>query len=162
MFKCNNIVFSNLTITAPHDSPNTDGIKMAKSKGINITSVHIGTGDDCIAMLSGTNNVHISNVFCGPGHGISVGSLGSTVDLDVKDIFVKNCTFNGTSDGLRIKTWAKPLNHTIKAYNFAYEDIVIIDVQHPINIDQEYCPLHNCGNKVYTATAGIETSTATA
>ncbi|CAL0315084.1 unnamed protein product [Lupinus luteus] len=149
VFSCKNMTLTNITLTAPGDSPNTDGIKLAMSHGININDVHIGTGDDCIAIISGTNNVNISNVYCGPGHGISVGSLGKHDDeVDVRDIHVKNCTFNGTSDGLRIKTWASPLNHTLKATNFVYEDIVIIDVEHPINIDQEYCPSSNCGNKV--------------
>ncbi|OIV89411.1 hypothetical protein TanjilG_21905 [Lupinus angustifolius] len=143
------MTFTNITLTAPGDSPNTDGIKMAMSQGININDVHIGTGDDCIAILSGTKNVNISKVYCGPGHGISVGSLGKHDDeVDVQDIHVKNCTFNGTSNGLRIKTWASPLNHTLKASNFVYEDIIIIDVEHPINIDQEYCPSGNCGNEV--------------
>ncbi|KAF1863452.1 hypothetical protein Lal_00030484 [Lupinus albus] len=149
MLECRNMTFTDITVTAPKDSPNTDGIKMAKSEGININNVHIGTGDDCIAILSGTKNLTISNVYCGPGHGISVGSIGKNdEDVDVQNIFVKNCTFNGTSDGLRIKTWASPLNHTVKVSNIFYEDITIIDVDHPINIDQEYCPSRNCDNKV--------------
>ncbi|OIW04810.1 hypothetical protein TanjilG_15350 [Lupinus angustifolius] len=149
MFMCENITLSHLTITAPGQSPNTDGIKMARSQGININNVHIATGDDCVAILTGTKNVNISNVYCGPGHGISVGSFGSNSDeFDIEDIFVKNCTFKGTSNALRIKTWASPLDHPLKASNIVYEDITIIDVEHPINIDQEYCPSANCGNKV--------------
>ncbi|KAK7274455.1 hypothetical protein RIF29_15545 [Crotalaria pallida] len=148
IFASENMTLANLNLIAPEDSPNTDGIKIAMSKWINIERVHISTGDDCIAMISGAKKVNISNVFCGPGHGISVGSLGSDYDEDVQEIFVKNCTFNGTSDGLRIKTRATPSNHTINAYNFRYEDIIIIDVQHPINIDQEYCPSADCRNKV--------------
>ncbi|KAE9595526.1 putative polygalacturonase [Lupinus albus] len=149
MFVCNNVTLSRLTITAPGHSPNTDGIKMARSQGININNVHIGTGDDCIAILSGTKNLNISNVYCGPGHGISVGSFGHNSDeFDIEEIFVKNCTFKDTTNGLRIKTWASPLNHPLKAYNIVYEDITMIDVHNPINIDQEYCPFRNCGNKV--------------
>ncbi|OIV89475.1 hypothetical protein TanjilG_20937 [Lupinus angustifolius] len=149
MFQCENITLSRLTISAPSHSPNTDGIKMAKSKGINIKNVHIATGDDCIAMITGTKNVNISNVYCGPGHGISIGSFGSNTDeFDIQDISVKSCTFNGTSHGLRIKTWPSALNHPLKASNIVYEDITIIDVDHPINIDQEYCPDNKCGNKV--------------
>ncbi|CAL0315085.1 unnamed protein product [Lupinus luteus] len=149
MYMCENITLTQLTITAPGHSPNTDGIKMARSQGIYINNVHIATGDDCVAMITGTKNVNISNVYCGPGHGISVGSFGSNTDeFDIQDIHVKNCTFKDTSNALRIKTWASPLNHPLKASNIVYEDIIVIDVEHPINIDQEYCPSGNCGNKV--------------
>ncbi|CAL0315087.1 unnamed protein product [Lupinus luteus] len=149
MYQCENITLSHITITAPSNSPNTDGIKMAKSKGININDVHIATGDDCIAMITGTKNVNISNVYCGPGHGISVGSFGSNTDeFDIQDIYVKSCTFNATSHGVRIKTWPTALTHPLKASNIVYEDITIVDVSLPISIDQEYCPSNKCGKKV--------------
>lgn len=149
VFGCENMTFTDLTLKSPEHNRNTDGIKIAQTNGINITSVKIGTGDDCVAMISGTKNAWISNVVCGPGHGISVGSLGKNDgETDVEDIVVKNCTFVGTSNGLRIKTWAAPLKKTLNASNFVYEDIVMNSVQNPIVIDQQYCPLHQCDLKV--------------
>ncbi|KHN29178.1 Exopolygalacturonase, partial [Glycine soja] len=148
VFGCENMTFTDLTLKSPEHNRNTDGIKIAQTNGINITSVKIGTGDDCVAMISGTKNAWISNVVCGPGHGISVGSLGKNDgETDVEDIVVKNCTFVGTSNGLRIKTWAAPLKKTLNASNFVYEDIVMNSVQNPIVIDQQYCPLHQCDLK---------------
>ncbi|KAK2353764.1 Pectin lyase superfamily protein [Trifolium repens] len=148
IFECENMTFTKLKIIAPSDSPNTDGIKIGMSKGINITSVTIGTGDDCVAMLAGTRNVWISDVFCGPGHGISVGSLGKNDgEEDVDNIVVKNCTFSGTSNGVRIKSWAAQLKKTMMASNFLYEDIVMDSVQYPIIIDQDYCPNPPCLSK---------------
>ncbi|TKY49521.1 Exopolygalacturonase protein [Spatholobus suberectus] len=148
VFGCENMTFTNLTISAPADNYNTDGIKISQTNGTNIANVKIGTGDDCIAMISGTKKVRISNVFCGPGHGISVGSLGrNDGETDVEDIVVKNCTFTGTTNGLRIKTWAKPLKKTLYASNLVYEDIVMNNVQNPIVIDQQYCPHNHCNPK---------------
>ncbi|XP_027337385.1 exopolygalacturonase-like [Abrus precatorius] len=148
MFACENMTFTNLTLSSPVTSRNTDGIKIGHSKEINIKSVNIGTGDDCIAMISGTRNVQISDVYCGPGHGISVGSMGKNDgEENIQDIVIKNCTFNGTSNGLRIKTWASPLKETLYASNFSYEDITMNNVQQPIVIDQHYCPLRNCDPK---------------
>ncbi|KAL2330972.1 hypothetical protein Fmac_018553 [Flemingia macrophylla] len=148
VFGSNNMTFTNVTISAPADNRNTDGIKISHTNGVTITDVNIGTGDDCVAMIAGTKNVQISNVFCGPGHGISVGSLGKFDGAEVvEDISVKNCTFNGTLAGVQIKTWAAPLNTTQYASNFFYEDIVMTNVQRPIVIDQFYCPERNCDPK---------------
>ncbi|XP_010412966.1 PREDICTED: exopolygalacturonase-like isoform X1 [Camelina sativa] len=133
-----------VTITAPGDSPNTDGIKMGFCSNIQISKTNIGTGDDCIAILSGTTNLNISNVKCGPGHGISVGSLGKNKDeKDVKDLTVRDVVFNGTSDGIRIKTWESSASKILVS-NFVYENIQMIDVGNPINIDQKYCPYPPC------------------
>ncbi|KAL5056270.1 hypothetical protein RYX36_036952, partial [Vicia faba] len=61
LYGCKNMVLTKLKLIAPFNSPNTDGIKIALSMGITITSVSIGTGDDCIAMLYGTKGVRISD-----------------------------------------------------------------------------------------------------
>lgn len=42
--KCMNVQASLLTITAPEDSPNTDGIHVAGTQDIQISSCNIGTG----------------------------------------------------------------------------------------------------------------------
>jgi galacturan 1,4-alpha-galacturonidase len=147
VFGCQNFKITNTRILAPSDSPNTDGIKMAHSKGIKIKQMTIRTGDDCIAMLPGTKNVNISDLVCGPGHGISIGSLGKDGDQnDVTNIRVRNCTFHDTSDGVRIKTWASP--GIGKVSNLIYEDIFMNRVGNPIIIDQEYCPYPPCSQEV--------------
>lgn len=151
MYGCQNMILTKLKIIAPSDSPNTDGIKMAKSHGINITNVNIGTGDDCIAILSGTRHLRISDVFCGPGHGISIGSLGKYEgEENLSDIHVKNCTISGASNGVRIKTWASQLKNSLVASDIVFEDIIMNNVQNPIIIDQRYCPVAPCTYKVCT------------
>ncbi|XP_057742839.1 exopolygalacturonase-like [Arachis stenosperma] len=149
IFGSENVKLERLKISAPGDSPNTDGIKIGESNNINITSATIATGDDCIAMISGAKNISIFGVHCGPGHGISVGSLGKNDgEKDVQNIVVKNCTFNGTSNGLRIKTWAASLSKPLRASNFLFQDIFMDKVFSPIIIDQAYCPSHGCSNQV--------------
>ncbi|KAL6216981.1 hypothetical protein ACLB2K_010199 [Fragaria x ananassa] len=100
------VYVANLTITAPEDSPNTDGIDISNTNYVNIHSSYIGTGDDCIAINSGCSKLNITNIKCGPGHGISVGSLGQDgAYATVENVYVKNCSFSGTQNGVRIKTW---------------------------------------------------------
>ncbi|VVB02876.1 unnamed protein product [Arabis nemorensis] len=143
-FSVHHFNITDVTITAPGDSPNTDGIKMGLCSNIHISNTQIGTGDDCIAILSGSSNLDISNVNCGPGHGISVGSLGKNKDeKDVKGLTVRDTIFNGTSDGIRIKTWESSASKIVVS-NFVYENIQMINVGKPINIDQKYCPHPPC------------------
>ena len=136
-----------INISAPDDSPNTDGIHIGRSNGIEISNSIIATGDDCVSLGDGSQNVLVSDVSCGPGHGISVGSLGKyKKEEDVVGLTVINCTFTGTSNGVRIKTW--PDSEDGKASNFTFEDLFMNNVENPIVIDQEYCPHNQCNIKV--------------
>ncbi|GFP84874.1 polygalacturonase [Phtheirospermum japonicum] len=143
MYVCHNVKIRNVHISAPDESPNTDGIHIADSTNIGITNSHIGTGDDCVSIGEGTANVNISGVRCGPGHGISIGSLGKyKAARGVDAINVWNCTFIRTLNGLRIKTWAPSLPTAVNDVTFA--DIVVEGVANPIVIDQFYCPDGSC------------------
>ncbi|XP_022157387.1 exopolygalacturonase-like [Momordica charantia] len=144
---CNNLTFQHVNVNAPGDSINTDGIHIGRSTGINILSTNIGTGDDCISLGDGSKQVTITNVTCGPGHGISVGSLGRyTAEEPVEGIRATNCTIMNTSNGVRIKTWpASPTAGT--ASDMHFEDMIMVNVSNPILIDQEYCPYNQCNKK---------------
>ncbi|KAA8543072.1 hypothetical protein F0562_021433 [Nyssa sinensis] len=133
---CNNFKLDSLTITAPGDSPNTDGIHISRSDLVNVTNSVIGTGDDCISIGEGNSDIGVSGITCGPGHGISIGSLGHPQDKDVKGITVKNCTLTGTTNGARIKTLSE--SNQLVASSIIYEDIIMNDVKNPIIIDQHY------------------------
>lgn len=64
------IKFDNIKITAPAESPNTDGIHFSDSSGITVTNAMIGTGDDCISVGPGVSDATFTKVTCGPGHGL--------------------------------------------------------------------------------------------
>ncbi|XP_075499588.1 exopolygalacturonase-like [Primulina tabacum] len=146
LFACRNLNISKIRMTAPESSPNTDGIHIGLSNNIKISRSVIQTGDDCISMVSGSRNIEINDVSCGPGHGISVGSLGrSHVGDYVEGISIRNCTFKGADNGLRIKTWSPSLYSV--ASNITFEDIVMQNTANPILIDQQYCPFSGCQTK---------------
>ncbi|GER35021.1 pectin lyase-like superfamily protein [Striga asiatica] len=131
-------------ITAPANSPNTDGIHIGDSSNTQITGSRISTGDDCISIGEGCTSVNVTRVRCGPGHGISIGSLGKyPSEGGVGQVHVRNCTFLGTENGLRIKTWAPSLSSTVVS-GVVYEEIEMRGVRNPILIDQFYCPGGSC------------------
>jgi polygalacturonase len=151
-------------VSAPGDSPNTDGIHIKQSSDVTVRNARIGTGDDCISMVEGSSDVWIQGISCGPGHGIrlvsssnfvrrlslvyynnllylsvSIGSLGDTPEqLAVRNITVRAVTLAGTTNGLRIKTWANANSGIVDGV--AFSDVVMRDVRNPIIVDQNYCP----------------------
>jgi hypothetical protein len=133
-----------VSIQAPRDSPNTDGVHIQGSSDVRFTDSAVATGDDCVSVGPGTSDVLVSGVTCGPGHGISVGSLGRYPgEEDVRRLRVANCTIAGTSNGVRIKTWRGGSRPT-SVSGLVFEDIVMRKVRNPIIIDQEYCPYASC------------------
>ncbi|MCD7466111.1 hypothetical protein HAX54_002510 [Datura stramonium] len=138
--------FQDVTITAPGDSPNTDGIHIGNSNDISVSNAKISTGDDCISIGPGTSNIYVSHVYCGPGHGISIGSLGKYKNEgDVNGVIVRNCTIVRTQNGLRIKSWAP--SPPSKVFNVTFENINVNYAQNPITIDQHYCPHSSCSKQ---------------
>ncbi|CAA3027321.1 probable polygalacturonase At1g80170 [Olea europaea subsp. europaea] len=103
---CRRVAVSHLNVLAPADSPNTDGIHISASKRVKLTNIIVSTGDDCISIVSNSSRIHMKNIVCGPGHGISIGSLGKANS----SAYVQNVSLDGaylfnTENGLRIKTW---------------------------------------------------------
>ncbi|CAL5053232.1 unnamed protein product [Urochloa decumbens] len=147
VFQCKDITIKDVTITAPGDSPNTDGIHMGDSSKVTVTGTTISSGDDCISIGPGSTGINITGVTCGPGHGISVGSLGRYKDeKDVTDVNVKDCTLKKTTNGVRIKTYEDAAS-AVTASDIHYENIAMEDVANPIIIDMNYCPNNICTNK---------------
>ncbi|WJX25995.1 hypothetical protein P8452_14978 [Trifolium repens] len=134
--KCIGAIFSHISIDSPPTSPNTDGFDISFSKNILVENSNIKSGDDCISINGGSFFINATGITCGPGHGISVGSLGKARHNDqVSDIYVRNCTFIGTSNGGRIKTTPGGSGY---AKHITFEKLILVDVKNPIIIDQHY------------------------
>ncbi|OMO90842.1 Glycoside hydrolase, family 28 [Corchorus olitorius] len=143
----NGVSISNLHIYAPGDSPNTDGIDISGSTQVFVSNCFIGTGDDCIAIKGGSSNINITKITCGPGHGISIGSLGEGGKKEnVEQVYVRDVIFNATKNGARIKTAPGGSGY---ARTISFEEITLINTRYPIEIDQHYCngKAHTCSDK---------------
>ncbi|CAA7025823.1 unnamed protein product [Microthlaspi erraticum] len=140
-----NVYLSDINITSPEDSPNTDGVHITSSSAVSITHSDIATGDDCVSIGDQVNNVNVTFVNCGPGHGVSIGSLGrGGTEVAVEDIRVWHVNFTGTTNGARIKTWPGGTGY-VRGIEFF--DIRFSSVQNPIIIDQFYgCAPNQCAH----------------
>ncbi|XP_057452804.1 probable polygalacturonase At3g15720 [Lotus japonicus] len=93
-------------------------------------------GDNCIAINNDCSFLNITGITCGRGHGISVGSLGKDGKFEtVEEVHVRNCIFQGTKNGARIKTWQGGSGYARK---ITFEDIILNGAKNPIIIDQNY------------------------
>ncbi|XP_015933350.1 probable polygalacturonase At1g80170 isoform X2 [Arachis duranensis] len=134
---CMRVVASHLRVLAPPSSPNTDGVHISVCKGVEVRNTVIRTGDDCISIVRNSSRVWIRNITCGPGHGISIGSLGkSNVWEKAQDIYVNGAYLSNTDNGVRIKTWQGGAGFASK---ITFQNILMENVSNPIIIDQYYC-----------------------
>jgi galacturan 1,4-alpha-galacturonidase len=115
-----------------------------------VINSNISTGDDCISLGDGTRDILIQGVHCGPGHGISIGSLGKYQnEQPVSGVRVIGCTLTNTMTGVRVKTW--PDSSPGFASDIHFENIIMNNVDNPILIDQGYCPWNQCKPQVSTS-----------
>ncbi|KAL3641844.1 hypothetical protein CASFOL_012659 [Castilleja foliolosa] len=131
------VVLNNVTVSAPATSPNTDGIHLTSSTNVVLQNCKIGTGDDCISIVNGCSNIRMKNITCGPGHGISIGSLGNQNSTGkVEKVVLDNAYINGTTNGLRIKTYQGGKGFV---RSVVFQNVEMENVANPILIDQFYC-----------------------
>ncbi|CAO2827012.1 unnamed protein product [Amaranthus hypochondriacus] len=127
---CRDIVVTNVTVTAPAKSPNTDGIHISASTDVRIM-------DSSIRTVSNSSRVVITEIECGPGHGISIGSLGRWNEWSkVKDITVDGAYLSNTQNGVRIKTWQGGAGMVSRV---KFKNVWMENVSNPIIVDQYYC-----------------------
>jgi polygalacturonase len=106
---CDDVVVSNVTFHAPEHAANTDAMDPSGHHYL-ITHCKIDVGDDNVAIKAGkkipgrefqSEDFLITDCTFLHGHGMSIGS--ETVG-GVRNVTVKNCTFENTENGIRIKS----------------------------------------------------------
>ncbi|WP_038937448.1 glycoside hydrolase family 28 protein, partial [Bradyrhizobium japonicum] len=137
--------FWGITIDAPANIRNTDGIDAGASQDVTITHSFIRTGDDNVAIKSGNNGptryVSIIDNCFGWGHGMSIGS---EVSSGVSNILVRGLTLDGTTSGLRIKSDVRQGGVVEKV---TYENVRLRGNRWPIIFDTKYDP-HAQGDSI--------------
>lgn len=140
------LMFINLSIQNPPDSPNTDGFDPESCQNVTLLGTVISVGDDCIAIKSGklymaehhtmpTEHVRIRNCLLERGHG-SV-TVGSEIAGGVRDVEVSKCLFDRTDRGVRIKTRRGRGSRSVLT-DLVFRDIRMRDVAMPVTINMFY------------------------
>lgn len=134
---CTDVTIRNIFIHAPSTAPNTDGIDPSGWNFL-ITGCFIDTGDDDIAIkptrgrTPGDNHFTVLDCAFLHGHGMSIG--GGSYN-GVEDLTLSNCLFNGTDNGIRIKT---PRGNGGLVQHLTYENLTMSHVKNPIYINDYY------------------------
>lgn len=108
-----NIVIRYVTILAPTDSPNTDGIDPDSSSHVCIEDSYISTGDDLVAVKSGWDEYGIA--YGRPSHDITIRRLtgsspfagiaiGSETSGGIQNILAEHINLFNMGVGIHIKT----------------------------------------------------------
>jgi polygalacturonase len=108
-----NVILLDVKIHNPKDAPNTDGIDVDSCGFVTIKDCDVDVGDDGIALKSGsgpdgiatalaTHDVLIQGCTVRHAHGGAV--IGSETAAGIHTIRVRDCFFDGTDRGIRIKT----------------------------------------------------------
>ena len=159
---CTHVRVERVRMTAPHTSPNTDGINFAGGADQLLSNCTIHNGDDCVSVITygpgaGSSsfavpcqsqpqlcrggNVLVEDLVCDGGHGASIGS--------VRHGLISNVTFRrvkllagptqtlDSGGGCRVKSYP---NGSGSVSHIRYEDIDIAGVAYPLQILAAYCP----------------------
>jgi polygalacturonase len=106
---CDDVVISNVTFLAPERAANTDAMDPSGHHYL-ITHCRVDVGDDNVAIKAGKKSADgtfqsgdflITDCTFLHGHGMSIGSETAG---GVRDITVRDCTFENTENGIRIKS----------------------------------------------------------
>lgn len=142
-FLSSGLTVRNVTISNPgRGAPNTDGIDPFSTSHVLIEHTTIDTGDDNVAIKSGlvergdpdvpSTDITIRDCTFLNGHGLSIGSETAG---GVRNVTVERVRFQGTRQGIRIKS-ARGRGNDIG--NFTYRDITMDGVETPIQITAYY------------------------
>lgn len=142
-----NLLFKDMMIRNPYDSPNTDGIDIESCVNVDVKGCDVNVGDDGIAVKCGSGkemmqfqrseNITAEDCTIRNAHGGFV--IGSETASGVKGAYVRNCRFLGTDRGIRIKTRRGRGGYMT---DIVAQDIYMEDVICPISINMYY----RCGS----------------
>ncbi|XP_043725090.1 probable polygalacturonase isoform X2 [Telopea speciosissima] len=142
---CSQVLVQNVTIIAPLDSPNTDGVDPDSSNDVCIEDCYISTGDDLISIKSGwdeygisfarpSSNIIIKNI-AGESLSSSGVAIGSEMSGGISEVYAVGLHFFNSNTGIRIKTSPGRGGFVRNIY---FSDITLTNVKRAIRFTGQY------------------------
>uniref|UniRef100_A0A453MCZ5 Pectate lyase superfamily protein domain-containing protein n=1 Tax=Aegilops tauschii subsp. strangulata TaxID=200361 RepID=A0A453MCZ5_AEGTS len=111
---CSQVIVEHITILAPLNSPNTDGINPDSSTNVCISHCYVRNGDDVVVIKSGwdeygisfaqpSSNISISNITGETGGGAGI-AIGSEMSGGISEVRAEGIRIVNSLHGIRIKT----------------------------------------------------------
>uniref|UniRef100_A0A1D1XCF2 Putative polygalacturonase n=1 Tax=Anthurium amnicola TaxID=1678845 RepID=A0A1D1XCF2_9ARAE len=139
------VLIQNVTILAPPDSPNTDGIDPDSSDNVCIEDCYISTGDDLIVIKSGWDEYGIS--FARPSSNISIRRIvgetksgagiafGSEMSGGISNVHAEGIHIFNSKHGIRVKTSPGRGGYVRNIY---ISDVTMTNVEMAFRIQGQY------------------------
>ncbi|UCF44141.1 MAG: glycoside hydrolase family 28 protein [Planctomycetota bacterium] len=108
---CDNVLIRRVKVNTR--GVNNDGLVIDSTRNVLVEHCYFDTGDDCIVLKSGLNEdgwrvgrptEKVIIRYCTTKEGHGGVTVGSEMSGDIRDILVHDCEFNGTSNGIRVKS----------------------------------------------------------
>jgi alpha-L-rhamnosidase len=134
LYRCRDVRIEGLHISAPPESPSTDGIDIDSSQDVTVRGCHFSVDDDCVAIKGSkgpfamqdknsppVENIRIVDCLFDLGHGVlTLGSEATTV----RNVTVERCTVAGPGTNRNVVVRLKLRPDTPQLY----ENIVVKDI----------------------------------
>ncbi|GAB4854705.1 hypothetical protein Ancab_023290 [Ancistrocladus abbreviatus] len=102
---CTNVTLEGITISAPLECPNKDGIRIGRSKGMTINGAKIGTGNDFVSIGDGTKNLQVQNV------GLTMALAWEVWEAFASKLHFEGITINNVMNSVVLDQAYCPYNH---------------------------------------------------
>jgi alpha-L-rhamnosidase len=136
LYRCRDVVIEGLRISAPPESPSTDGLDIDSSQDVTVRGCHFSVDDDCVAIKGSkgpfamqdknsppVENIHIVDCLFDLGHGVL--TLGSEATI-VRNVTVERCKVAGPGTNRNVVVRLKLRPDTPQLYeNITVKDITL-------------------------------------
>ena len=144
---CENVTIRGLQIYENH-GPSTDGIDIDSSRHVLVENCVVACNDDNVCIKAGRDadglrvarpceDVLVQNCVFPKGHGLT---LGSETSGGIRNITMRNITFNGNMIGFRLKS-ARKRGGIIE--NILVENLTMTDVGWPFRFEFDWYPAYS-------------------